>query len=244
MDSRWTYTLGLLLASSMAWAADTPSEKSAEKSTEKGGVETTLANEFKVNEWFALGSGCRAKHDQPGTVTMDYLGSDPKDPMTHLVRFTLGSYELDGDKPVRTNPTFARECAMRMSVTLPTNTQVKAVAAEAGAQIRVKSKPVKLQVASQFHLGASIVASKIDVHEVGKDLKNYEHRLDLKAVKGVDKDFPDQVCGSPKVVGLDLSLQNWRDKKEDTVYVNMAGDKTVLVKVTLEACVPKKEDKK
>lgn len=209
-------------------------QPTAKPQVAKGGGE---ASALRIPEWFAAGSGCRASHAEPGDVRMEFVGQDPKDPDTYVIRFHLDSYQLDGKKPVRVNATFARECAMRIAAYLPEKKRVKAIQGLAAAIVD-KDSVVKVRVASQFHLGPSVVAEQIDFHEPGKPLKGFVHKIDVKAAA---PQLPPQKCGAPKVVGFDLSFSNWRDTLQPEVRVAMAGDKIAEMRLTLEDCVPEPE---
>jgi hypothetical protein len=73
-----------------------------------------------VREWFALGSGRRAKSDMPGDVTMDVVAGNSTQSNRHQYTFHLDQFRLTSarrlsDAPVR----FAKECAIRLAVQPP-----------------------------------------------------------------------------------------------------------------------------
>ena len=193
---------------------------------------------FAIADWFALGSGCKAKKGGPGDVTMEFLGADKKDPNVYTIRFHLPSYKLDGTKPFRpTNPTFARECALRVSIDLPEKTWVKHISGNTKI-LYTKGADVKLQLAAQLHLGAQTVASNIQVHEAGKEQKRAEQEITVAAGAGESSPLPEQVCGSAKIAGFDLSITNWRKELKQEVSATLSDKKTVDLKVQIEPCIP------
>lgn len=61
----------------------------------------TAAGAPVLNDWFALGSGCRAKSDVPGDVSKEDLPGDPMRPNVHRARFHLDQLKALERQPWR-----------------------------------------------------------------------------------------------------------------------------------------------
>jgi hypothetical protein len=192
--------------------------------------------EVEIRDWFAFGSGCRSKKEQPGSESMTFLGAKKDEANSYTVQFSLPKYTLDGTKPVRVSPTFARQCAMRMAAFIPKDRRIASIKAHAPI-VFSKEAPVRLEVAGQLLMGQDVVAQKLSNHPAGKAATDESLKLELAAGK-VDPGFPEQTCGSAKVLGFDLSFTNWRDTAAPKVHAAVAAPGTVEITFTLEPCTP------
>ncbi len=195
-----------------------------------------------VKEWFALGSGCRAKHDVPGDVSVRVLKSETTGTNTLAVAFSLPQYRLEGEAPIRPqNPTFARECALRMALKMPPNTRIRSVRTAAPFVVS-KDVGAKLRLAAQLHLGNTIVDSKLlelasETKELGKPQLMSLFAAAESPLVVSSEPFPQQECGTDKLLGVDLSITNWRDSFTPKVSVGLSTPPTLLVTVESENCV-------
>jgi hypothetical protein len=193
-----------------------------------------------VKEWFALGSGCKAKHNQPGDVSLTTL-SKKSDPNAFSLTFRMTNYRLEGDKPVNPkNATFARECALRAAVEIPSGKRIRSLRSQV-AFVTTKGVGTKVQLAAQAHLGNTIVDSEIITEDSSKNLHNQNQTLSLFATAQSsllvsDTPFPSQTCGAAKLVGLDISVTNWRDSFVPQIFVSLASPAQVTLQLELEPC--------
>jgi hypothetical protein len=189
-----------------------------------------------LNDWFALGSGCRAKSDVPGDVVAEPLAADPARPNVHRVRFHLDSYKLAS--PMVTEGVglkFARECAVRVNINPPAGKKIVKVTAR--TQVAVdKSAPVKLTVASELKLGKQSLAKNLSVTPEGEAVQG---RLDdVYLVPGGEgaESFPTLECGEPKIIGFDYTWIAERKAQADGVNVRVGGDRALEIEAELADC--------
>ncbi len=202
------------------------------------GATPTQSGKLEVKEWFALGSGCRARFNQPGDVTFS-ISPHPSQTSTTRLQFRLPNYALDGTKPIRADhPTFARECALRMSVFPAPGTRIREIRNAAALTIR-KDLGVKLQISTQMLLGDLVIAQKQIALEKERNL--FQHREDLSLVANSLADS-NAACGVPRVLGVDLSLTNYRDNGNPPVLAKLINDGEVSLEIVTETCANSKKD--
>ncbi len=193
-----------------------------------------------VKEWFALGSGCKAKHDLPGDVSLS-VRVDKSQHNSMVLTFHLPRYELDGRKPINPkNATFARECALRAALEIPPGKRIRSLRTNVPFVVS-KGIGAKIQLAAQAHLGNVVVDSKTVTEDSSKVLANQAHTVGLFAsaqssLVVSDASFPPQTCGAGKLVGLDLSMTNWRDSFVPQVVATLSPTSQVSLQVELEPC--------
>src|SRR5262249_8962947 len=106
-----------------------------------------------VREWFALGSGCRAKFDIPGDVTFEDRGEPSKG--IHANRLRLSAFALAGrpDLPLQ----FVRDCGVRLGVFPPDDTLIRRVVARTRL-FASKGPAGELELVEELKLGAQSLA--------------------------------------------------------------------------------------
>ncbi len=194
-----------------------------------------------LTEWFALGSGCRAKHDAPGDVQVQFESSTFGSTFQVSLKFSLPKYSLDGANPInKEHPTFARECALRSAIKVPAGQKIRALRTNIPF-VFSKDSGAKAQLAAQLHLGNSAVASKVSEIPLQAKVEHQKENIALNASNQLlaatsSEPFPPQECGAAKIVGLDLSITNWRDSFAQKISVNLEKPKTVALDIEFESC--------
>ncbi len=189
-----------------------------------------------LGDWFALGSGCRAKHDLPGNVQAEILSQNPAVPNQFGVRFTLDSFEVRGDTADKSKKQFARECAVRLNVNPPPGKIIKNVEAWTSLQV-AKDQGAQLQIVSELKLGTTSLGRKvIDLGAQERHLKTH-HDIRIGSTKSVKDVKPRLQCGDPKIIGFDYSwIVNRIDEALTSLSVELAAEKSLVIMATLEDC--------
>jgi len=189
-----------------------------------------------LNDWFALGSGCRAKSDIPGDVTKENLPADPMQPDLHRVRFHLDQLKLSSDTLGDKTPVkFARECAVRLNINPPAGKKIVSVRARTAVR-EDKAAPVKLTVVSELKIGKSTLGRKLAEFPAGSEVKGEARTIELAPGKEPGQDFPALECGEPKIIGFDYTWIAERSSASDRVDATLAGDRTLDIEAVLADC--------
>lgn len=188
-----------------------------------------------LNDWFALGSGCRAKSDLPGNVRMETLASDPARPNVHRVKFVFSSFELHGDTAEKQVLQFARECAIRLNINPPADKKIVDIRAETYL-VSSKDLGASLDVNTELKIGSTSLGATRKV--IGPEARSQvtEERIDL-AGNSKENPMPELSCGQPKIIGFDYS---WVAKREQpqlsSLSVELGRDKSLIIEATLASC--------
>ena len=188
-----------------------------------------------LNDWFALGSGCRAKSDLPGNVRMEQIDSGSEKDL-HRVKFYFTDFALEGSKSNLANKKFGRECAVRLNINPPAGKRLVGLRAVTAVQANKDAGP-SLDVVSELKLGSvSLISDEQKLSSKDKiSKKNVE--VDLRSAKANSSVFPNLECGEPKIIGFDYSWIVSREKsKSQKIEVSLAGDKTLVIEAKLEDC--------
>jgi hypothetical protein len=189
----------------------------------------------KMNEWFALGSGCRAKFDIPGDVTMEDLGESKNLPGYKHLRFKINNLVLDQSAQKSMDRDFGRECAIRLKVEPGNGLRIADVVADTALNIS-KSRAMKLTVASDLKLGqASLQNSRSDFESNVKVL-DLPKKISLKPTAASEDLLKNLQCGEPKIIGFDYTFIASTKKPANNLEVKLDGDKTLDLHVKLEKC--------
>ena len=188
-----------------------------------------------LNDWFALGSGCRAKSDVPGDVEMKELPIDPARPLTHRVKFTLRNFNIKGDSADKAVLQFARECAVRLNINPPEGKRLVDLRAQT-AVVASKDTGATLDVLSELKLGNASLGTVRRQLDASARIQPQQETIDLVAgSKG--EALPQLRCGEAKIIGFDYSWIVKREQKQlSSLSVEVGGDKTLLIEATLADC--------
>ncbi|MFO0679495.1 MAG: hypothetical protein U0169_23415 [Polyangiaceae bacterium] len=189
-----------------------------------------------LNDWFALVSGCRAKNDIPGDVSLEAIPADPMRPDLHRVRFHLDKLEISSDKLGAATPVkFARECAVRLNINPPAGKKIVAVRAHTQLQ-EDKSSHVKLTVANELKIGKSTLGRTLVEFPAGSEAMNMARAIDLAPGKDPGQEFPALECGEPKIIGFDYTWIAERESATDRVRGSLSGARTLEIEADLADC--------
>lgn len=200
------------------------------------------------HEWFALGSGCRAKHDIAGDVTQEFLPASGVYPGYQRIRFHLPKMKLNADAQVAVNRNFGRECAIRLKVVPAPEKKISDVIAETSLTV-TKPMDVKLTLASQLKIGQAVLDERKETLEeqVAPDTTTRNVVLGNPVVvpkephltAGIlqEQAFASLKCGEPKIVGVDLTwIAETKLNKPRELSVSLGEGRTVDIFVKTEKC--------
>ncbi len=208
---------------------------------------STAQPSVEIKEWFALGSGCRARHNAPGDVQLSSsslkTGTGLKGGTEKGIHLSLqlSKYKLDGNSPIRPDhPTFAKECALRLSVFPSSGSRIKEVRTVGNVDFR-KDFGAKMRIATQMLLGETLVAQR--ELEFDKDRNIFSGHESLNLVASSENPIAkaallSQACGAPRIVGVDLSFTNWRESKTPAVSAQIASNGEFSIEILTESCEP------
>ena len=189
-----------------------------------------------LNDWFALGSGCRAKSNLPGNVSMETLMDDTKGGDTYRVRFHLNDFALNGEASEQSPKKFGRECAIRLNINPPQGKKLVRLRALTKVSAGKESGP-SLDILSELKLGSAslgVVQRKLD-HSASVAAR--EEVIDLRAGEGAGEPLPQLGCAEPKIVGFDYSWIGTRDKdQKGALHVELGREKSLVIEAILADC--------
>lgn len=218
------------------------------------------------SEWFALGSGCRAKFDIPGDVTKDLAPAPGIYPGYDRVRFHLPDFELTQDAQISPDRDFGRECSIRLKVLPPADEKIADVIAETEIEYSAFQSS-KLTLATELKIGqqtidASIEKPPLSVPDtsnklpviLGSPLMSEQNSQPENAAQKPGTLFETLKCGEPKIIGLDLtwivsntslaahSKSNENDRATsatgpERLIARLGGSRMVDIFIKTERCV-------
>lgn len=189
-----------------------------------------------LNHWFALGSGCRAKDDLAGDVTMELLPQDPMRPDVYRARFHLDRFHLDpGVLSDKSLLKFARECSIRLNINPPAGKKVTKVTATTGVNVD-KQEGTKLTVLSELKIGNATLGRQESKFETSESVQSKESVVTLVPGTKLDEQFPVLSCAEPKIIGFNYTWIAERSAATEDVAVQLSGAKTLDIEAELSSC--------
>ena len=188
------------------------------------------------NDWFALGSGCRARSDLPGDVQLKIQPDREGSPNLHVARFFLKNFKLSDNNTNRDLRQFGRECAIRLNINPPPGKKIFAL--HARSKLTVKKSPgYALDLLSELKLGPVSLGRDNQKYLV-TDVQHYrKHEVSLSAGSDMATSLPQLGCGEPKIIGFDYSwIVSERQPGQQIVTVELADDSSILIEAVLSDC--------
>lgn len=186
-------------------------------------------------EWIAQGSGCHAKSNNTGDVSMERIAGGAGKNDFHMVRFHLDQLQLASARmPPNTPLDFAKECSIRVQVMPPAGKRIKSLRAHTSV-VSVKSAGTKLTLAGTLRIGAQVLGQKIVIQQATSEYAG-EETFELAPGAAPDQSFPSLHCSEPKLGGFDFTWIAERHETTDKVFVEVSDDKVLEMVVELEDC--------
>ena len=192
------------------------------------------ANGEELAQWFALGSGCRAKFDIPGDVIREDLPANPNYPGYQHIRFSIKQMALRGVSQVAAGRDFARECAIRLKVEPDSSQKISGIIAETKIAVS-KPKGVSIVTSSELKLGQATLDLKRESVVLEADLKNAPY--DIRLITKNHAEIEGLKCGEPKIAGFDytwIASTSLPSPKE--LEVSLSGDRALDFYVKFDTC--------
>lgn len=189
-----------------------------------------------LNDWFALGSGCRAKSDLPGNVRVEGVPAEAGAPDSYKVKFLFTDLALRGETADPTLKKFGRECAVRLNINPPEGKKIVSIRAKTRITASKETGPA-LDILSELKLGAASIGKIQRKLDHGARVAAREDEIDLEAGQGTSEPLPQLGCGEPKIIGFDYSWIATREKdQKGTLLVALGKEKSLVIEATLASC--------
>ena len=238
----------LVAMSTVSCGAKAASAKAAEKAADKSKATPAKQKADKKSgepvsaygDWYALGSGCKARKSAPGNVSFEGLAS-PGAPNVVRGQFRLNDYKLESPpENAKTSMTFARECSLRIGINPPEGKRIKSASARTKI-VFSKAAKVNLQIQGLLYLGGDIVGKNYEEFPSGDVISNREQEVVVVSGKSTDSPGTETPvneipCGQSSLFGYDFTFIAGRNEKSDSALIKLAGDKLLEFAVELEPC--------
>lgn len=213
---------------------DSGSESATAPAPESG--KTYLrTRDFEIRDWFALGSGCRARPPEiPGDVALELLTPLDK-PGQYAVKVRLPKYGIRReDEWFQVAPEFARECGVRLAVYPAAGMKLRDVVAQPSFQID-KPEGSKVRLRSRLVVGDATLSAHEQWLEAPEVASHAVRTMKLHSDRGQSV-FEGLKCEQPKVIGLDLSTAVYRNEKGPGDVSVLPDDGSVEIVLNFESC--------
>jgi hypothetical protein len=208
----------------------------AEVNAASPSIQTAKPSSATFSKWFALGSGCRARDDEPGDVKpIQNAKANRESPGHATFGLVLPQFKL-APTEVATRG-IARECAIRVHLNSPAGYRLSRLRARLKMDV-AKPAPGDLFLHQELKLGTETVAIK-QVRLIRQAMRDQNVTLDLDSSENPEINFKNLDCGAKKIAGVDLTWiykNQESDGKPDGVAVQMGGDKSVIIEGDWERC--------
>lgn len=189
-----------------------------------------------LNDWFALGSGCRARSDLAGNVDVKMRSDLGPSTGIYAAKFFFKNFKLAESNLSRDLRQFGRECAIRLNINPPPGKKILALRAQTKFAIR-KSQGYALDLLSELKLGP--VSLGLDRQKfLVSDVQEYRpHLVSLSAGQDLPAGLPQLGCGEPKIIGFDYSwIVSDKQAGKQTLSVELTDDSSLLIEAVLGDC--------
>ena len=189
-----------------------------------------------LNDWFALGSGCRARSDLAGNVTMEETPAFGGGSQRYKAKFLFKGFSLHGAKADPGSVRFGRECAIRLNINPPLGKKIHAIRAYTKLMVE-KPSGLALDLLSELKLGPTSLGR--EQYNLSNEEKWQSRALtiELAGASGSKESFPQLGCSEPKIIGFDYSWIATGMKDKNTPFsVELAGDRSLVIEADLVDC--------
>lgn len=191
-----------------------------------------------LNDWFALGSGCRARSDLPGNVRMESVVAGATTTDTYQAKFIFKDFALTADVAPPSLMKFGRECAVRLNINPPAGKKI--VGLKAVTRVAASKEPgPELDILAELKLGSMSLGNAQSKLGDTSRVRHREEIIELQADATSKAAFPQLGCGEPKIIGFDYSwIVTRKPDKRSAVRVELGKEKTLLIEARLADCQP------
>lgn len=202
-----------------------------------GGIAAFASGEEKpfVEKWGALGSGC-PKDAAP--VGFHHRGPIPREPRTHVFRFTLPKQKLASPAPTGgeiRDLAYGRECSLRVVLQPPRRTRIVNVVARSSYRLS-KGAGVEGWILSDLQLGNRTIAKKRVDFGAAETIRSRGEEILLVPGRSAEESLPESACGQGRILGLDTIFSVSRTSLQDSVDIALGEGGAVEIVVELAPC--------
>jgi hypothetical protein len=199
-------------------------------------ISSPVVSNASFDEWFALGSGCRAKHDIVGDVRKSEQAPDDRYPGYRHLRFTINELTLDGTNQVKAGRDFGRECAVRLKAVPSKGFRITDIVAETEWEIS-KPQAIELVAAAELKLGQTTLDQQAPKFSKDSNFQNKQQQFTLKSTAATRGTLNELMCNEPKIVGFDYTWIARTDyEKPKNLQIQLSGEKVLDIFIKLEEC--------
>jgi hypothetical protein len=189
-----------------------------------------------LNDWFALGSGCRAKSDLVGNVRMEGVASEEGLSDTYKAKFIFKDFALRGEVMDPSLKKFGRECAVRLNINPPPGKRIVGIRAQTKISSAKDTGPT-LDILSELKLGAVSLGKVQQKLDGSARVTAREDSVDLEAGSGASEPLPQLGCGEAKIIGFDYSwIATRNEKQKGSMSVELGKEKSLVIEAILASC--------
>jgi hypothetical protein len=191
-----------------------------------------------LNDWFALGSGCRARSDLPGNVKMEIIAPYVSSADTYQAKFVFKDFALTPDVAVKSPKRFGRECAIRLNINPPAGKKIVSLKAVTKV-IATKEPGPELDLLAELKLGSVSLGNAQTKLGDASRVRQREEIIELQADAGSKEAFPQLGCGEPKIIGFDYSwIVTRKSTQRIPMRVELGKEKALTIEAKLADCQP------
>lgn len=176
----------------------------------------------------------KGKAGNIGDIRMK-LEKEANKPLHYQVKFSKGSYELDGFRSITRKPSFARECAMRITAYPPKGYRIAHVKASSSVVIS-KDKGAAAGVKAQLMTAQGRLGEMVFSFDKGASVRDKSFALNLEPNADGQKLLKQIPCEKPKIIGMDIQFSNHKESYVPKVKIRPNADSLATMLIVLEKC--------
>lgn len=189
-----------------------------------------------LNDWFALGSGCRARSDLPGNVEMKRLPDTGRSKGIYSAKFHFNNFSVLDDRFPEKLKHYGRECAVRLNINPPQGKRILSIRANTAVSV-TKNPGHSLDLLAELKLGAESLGRDSQRIGVNDTRKLAVRTIRFEAGQGTSTPLPPLGCGEPKIIGFDYSWIVSRGQGSSiAATVELGHEKALLIEAELGDC--------
>lgn len=189
-----------------------------------------------LNDWFALGSGCRARSDLIGDVEMKLQPYRDNHQRVYAAKFFLKNLRLSEVHKNAKAKRFGLECAIRLNINPPPGKKIVALHARTKMNV-AKNLGYELDLLAELKLGPMSLGQEARKFGIADVQDSKLHKVLLSAGQDSATALPQLGCGEPKIIGFDYSWVVSQIQTGNKIGpVELADDQSLLIEAALEEC--------
>jgi len=193
-----------------------------------------------LNNWFALGSGCRARHDLAGDVKLEKFQEKKDDSEVYGAKIYFEKFQLSSDTPSLRSPLlYGKECSVRININPPPGKRLKRLIAVSNVAAS-KNADSDLLLNGELKLGTLSLGNERLEYEKARVLDREVSPIfidtQLAKLKGTEE-MPVLGCGEAKIIGFDFTFVSQRETEQSKFKAELADGNPLEIRAELENCL-------